>query len=346
MRLRLALLLPLAVAAPHLTDSERANVIAGSIQTLQRFYVSPVVAARMAADLQERLEQGEFQSITTSEDLARRVTEDLQEVSHDQHLRLQFFSDAAPPTPTSLTPSSSELESERQEGLRDNFGFEQARQLPGNVGYLDIHAFHTAALAAPTITAAMTMVANTDALIIDLRNNFGGEPESVALVASYLFNEPVHLDNMSMRWPENHTREYWTAATVPGLRFGAGKPVYLLTSHKTFSGGEAFVYNLQALRRVRVVGETTAGAAHMTVGIRVSEHFALAVPFGRSINPTTGKDWEGSGVVPDISAAAGDAAVVAYRLALEGIVNGTSDSARKAELRGINVAQALGELAR
>lgn len=332
-------------AVAILGATEHVDVVVGSIQSLQQFYVSPEVADRMATDLRKRLSRGEFQSMTTGDALARQLTADLQEISHDRHLRVQFFHNTAPPTRTSLTPSPEELESERRDGLRDNFGFEQARRLPGNVGYLDIRGFHTLAIAAPTVTAAMSVIANTDALIINLRNNLGGEPECVAFAASYLFDESVHLDDLSMRWPGNHTRQYWTAGVVPGLRFGARKPVYLLTSHQTFSGGEAFAYNLQALGRVRIVGETTAGAAHLAIPIRVSEHFTIAVPFGRSVNPTTGKDWEGSGVVPDVAVKASDAAVVAYRLALERIIDSTSDEARKAELRAINVAQVLRELA-
>jgi C-terminal processing protease CtpA/Prc len=143
----------------------------------------------------------------------------------------------------------------------------------------------------------------------------------------------MHLDDLTLRRPQERTRQFWTAPTVPGLRFGAHKPVYILTSHATFSGGEAFVYNLQALRRAQIVGEVTAGAAHLTIPIRVSEHFTIAVPFGRSVNPTTGKDWERTGVVPDVSTSANDAPSAAYRLAMEKIIASTTDEARKAELR-------------
>ena len=337
-------MLRLLCAVAFLGASEPADVVTGSIQSLQQFYVSPEVAERVASDLRERLAKGEFQSVTDGEDLARQLTADLQKISHDQHLRVQFFATGAPPTRTSLTPSTEELESERRDGMRDNFGFARVRRLPGNVGYLDIRAFHTLALAKPAVIAAMRVVAHTEALIIDLRSNFGGEPDCVTFVASYLFDEPVHLDTLVMRWPENHTQQYWTAPVVP--RFGGHKPVYLLTSRQTFSGGEAFAYNLQALHRVRIVGETTAGAAHLTIPIRVGEHFTTAVPFGRSINPTTGGDWEGTGVVPDVAVKAGDAAVAAYRLALDSIIDSTTDTARKTELRGINAEQALRGLAR
>jgi hypothetical protein len=327
---------PLAAADspdPTITDSERATLIAGSIEKLKQFYVFPDTATKLERVIRSRASSREFRSISSGTELARTLTNYLQDTTHDKHLRAEFFPSGAPPTPASLTPTAEEREAQRLSALPENFGFEQARHLPGNVGYLEIRGFYTAAIAAPTATAAMGFLANTDALIIDVRRNFGGEPESVAYVASYLFDESMHLDDLYMRWPESQTRQFWTAPTVPGLRFGAHKPVYILTSHATFSGGEAFVYNLQALRRAQIVGEVTAGAAHLTIPIRVSEHFTIAVPFGRSVNPTTGKDWEGSGVVPDVSTSANEAPNAAYRLALEKIIASSTDEERKADLR-------------
>jgi hypothetical protein len=327
---------PLAAADTHdlsITDSERTTVIEGSIEKLKQFYVFPDTATKLERVIRSRTSSREFRSLTQGAELAQTFTSYLQEAIHDRHLRVEFFPDGAPPTPLSLTPTAEELEAQRQGALPENFGFEQARHLPGNVGYLEIRGFYTAAIAAPTATAAMSFLANTDALIIDVRRNFGGEPESVAYVASYLFDESMHLDDLTLRWPESQTRQFWTAPTVSGLRFGAHKPVYILTSHATFSGGEAFVYNLQALRRAQIVGEVTAGAAHLTIPIRVSEHFTIAVPFGRSVNPTTGKDWEGTGVVPDVSTPANEAPNAAYRLALAKIIASSTDEARKADLR-------------
>jgi peptidase S41-like protein len=316
-----------------ITPGERAALIDGSIEKLKRFYVFPDTATKLERVIRSHTASQEFRSISSGSELARRLTSYLQDASRDKHFRVEFFATGVPPTPASLTPTAEGLEAQRLSAMPENFGFEQARHLPGNVGYLEIRGFYTAAIAAPTATAAMSFLANTDALIIDVRRNFGGEPESVAYVASYLFDESMHLDDLTLRWPASQTRQFWTAPTVPGLRFGAHKPVYILTSHATFSGGEAFVYNLQALRRAQIVGEVTAGAAHLTIRIRVSEHFTIAVPFGRSVNPTTGKDWEGTGVVPDVSTPADEAPNAAYRLALEEIIASSTDEARKAELR-------------
>ena len=188
MRLALLLLqlaaLPLAAAAtpdPPITANEHATLIEGSIEKLKQFYVFPNTATKLERVIRSRTSSRAFRSISGGTDLARTLTNYLQDATHDKHLRAEFFPSGAPPTPVSLTPSAEELEVQRLSALPENFGFEQARHLPGNVGYLEIRGFYTAAIAAPTATAAMSFLANTDALIIDVRRNFGGEPESVAL---------------------------------------------------------------------------------------------------------------------------------------------------------------------
>jgi C-terminal processing protease CtpA/Prc len=159
----------------------------------------------------------------------------------------------------------------------------------------------------------MTLLAGTRALIIDLRENGGGKPEMVVLVASYLFDRRTHLGDLWDSWADS-THHYWTQDTVAGRRFGGDKPVYVLTSAHTFSAAEEFAYDLQALKRVTVVGETTAGGAHPASEGRLGDHFAISVAWGNSINPITGTNWEGVGVVPDVKVSADEALAVAQKL--------------------------------
>ena len=100
---------------------------------------------------------------------------------------------------------------------------------------------------------------------------------------------------------------------MPGLRFGGAKPVYVLTSSRTFSGGEEYTYDLQQLKRATIVGETTGGGAHPMASHRIDDHFLIAVPFARPVNPVTQTNWEGVGVVPDVKVPAGDALETALR---------------------------------
>lgn len=162
----------------------------------------------------------------------------------------------------------------------------------------------------------MSQVADADALVLDLRQNGGGDPDTVALVASYLFDDkPVHIHDLFRR-DTGETEQFWTLAKVAGKRFGAKKPIYVLTSNRTFSAGEALTYDLQSLHRAVIVGETTGGGAHPTYPYPLGDGFAIAVPSGRVINPVTKTDWEGTGVIPDVKVPAPDALTEAHRLAL------------------------------
>jgi C-terminal processing protease CtpA/Prc len=165
----------------------------------------------------------------------------------------------------------------------------------------------------------MNFLANTNALIIDLRKCTGGYPGMIALILSYLFGEePLHLDSIYWR-DDDVTQQYWTLPYVPGKRYG-DKPVYVLISKVTFSGGEGFAYILQTRKRATLLGDKTDGGAHAGASYRIHPHFELFIPIGRTINPVTGTNWEGCGVAPDISTPPEQAFTAAYNMALQSII--------------------------
>ena len=198
---------------------------------------------------------------------------------------------------------------------RLNCGFNKADILEGNVGYLKFDFFADPRICGRTVVAAMSFLANTDAIIFDLRENGGGDPKMVSLVSTYLFAERTHLNDLWTR-KGDITDQYWTLPYVPGKRLD-GKPAFVLTSSNTFSGGEEFTYNLKTLKRATIVGETTGGGAHPVRGHRITEHFSIGVPFARAINPVTHTNWEGTGVEPDVKVPAADALTTAKKLAAE-----------------------------
>jgi len=184
----------------------------------------------------------------------------------------------------------------------------------------------------------MNLIAHTNALIIDLRQCQGGNPGMVALISSYLFaGEPIHLNSLYWR-EEDFTQQYWTLPYVPGQRF-VDKPVYVLTSSGTFSAGEEFAYNLQTRQRATLVGETTGGGAHPGSPYRLHPHFEAFIPVGRAINPITNENWEGCGVAPDVAATQEEALTVAYRLALESIIESIGKPASPPVARLLHEAQ-------
>lgn len=338
---RIAVLLLLALSAftqpapepdAPVTAAERAKVIEGSIAALNRYYVFPDVAKKMEEAVRARVARGEYESITSSRALAEKLQADLREVSKDKHLGVGYRSEPVPDRPFNQAPSAEHVERERAFAEKLNFGFEKVERLQGNIGYVDIRGFLPPAIGGETAAAAMTFVAGTDALIVDLRRNGGGEPAMIAFVTSYLFDQPVHLNDIYQRYDDT-TQQWWTTSYAPGRRFGGTKPVYVLTSGHTFSAGEEFAYNLKNLGRATIIGETTGGGAHPVDMVKVGEHFFIGVPFARAISPITKTNWEGTGVAPDIALPADQAFDRAYVLALEKVIAATADPNRKAGLQ-------------
>ena len=289
----------------------RSRVIDGTIKTLDEFYVFPETAKKMEEALRGRQQHGEYDSVTSGEAFAELLTSQLQEISHDKHLDVNY---SASPLPAGDPGSNPEDHAQfRKQMERMNCGFEKAERLEGNIGYLKFNMFADPQVCGPTAIAAMNFLADTGAIIFDLRSNGGGDPAMVALISSYLFAEPTHLNDMWDR-KAGTTQQFWTASYVPGKRMDT-KPVFVLTSAFTFSGAEEFSYNLKNLKRATIVGEVTGGGAHPVAGHRIDDHFTIGVPFARAINPISKGDWEGTGVEPDVRVPAADALSTALKMA-------------------------------
>jgi C-terminal processing protease CtpA/Prc len=280
---------------------------------LNEFYVFPDVAKQMEAALRTHQQQGDYDSVADGDAFAGKLTDDLQAVSHDKHLRVSFSPAKMPEGPPGPNPNAAA--ENRKQLERVNCGFEKVEILPGNIGYIKFNMFADTEICGPTATAAMNFLGNVDAIIYDLRDNGGGQPDMIALLSTYLFAEPTHLNDLWERKGDK-TRQFWTLPFVPGKRLD-GKPVYILTSSRTFSGAEEFTYNLKNLKRATVVGQTTGGGAHPVSGHRIDDHFMIGVPFARAINPISKTNWEGTGVEPDVKVAANEALATAQKLAAE-----------------------------
>jgi hypothetical protein len=289
----------------------RQEVIESLISTLNQFYVFPEGAAVIERGLRAQLMKGEFANADSAKQFARLLTEHVQALVPDRHLEVRYF-EAPIPVPAAGKEdedSPEEAANLMREGLRLNFGVETVGRLHCNLGYIDLHQFGRPEQVASRIEAAMALVGDTRALVIDLRRNHGGDPETVMLVASYLFDRPTHLNDIY--WREGDRIETrWTAAQVTGRRYGAARPMVVLTSEDTFSAGEDFAYALKHAGRAVLIGEATGGGAHPGSRRRLNAHFMMNVPTGRSINPVTKTNWEGVGVVPDIAVPAKKALVV------------------------------------
>jgi hypothetical protein len=294
------------------------EIVTIALGLLRSHYVFPERAEQAAAAIEARLAAGEYDDLDEIT-LTDRLTAHLYQVCADKHLRVRLDSrPGAEPGLDREEPADHQARL-RQRGRLDNFGIHRVERLDGNVGYLDIRRVPVPAFAGPAIAAAMELVAGTYALIIDLRQNGGGSPDGVVFWCSYLFgHHPEHFNDI-FRADTGETRQFWSLAYLPGPRY-LDRPVYLLTSSQTFSGGEDLCYTLQALGRAMVIGETTGGGAHPTRRYPVSAAIQIAIPFARSVNPVTGTNWEGTGVVPDIAVPAAEARDIAYGKALQHVL--------------------------
>lgn len=300
-----------AVIGYDIDAATRARVIDGAIAKIDEFYVFPEVAKKMAAAVRARAKRGEYDSVTDGNAFAKLLTEHFRDVSHDKHLFVTFSPVRLPEE--SPSPSPDAITHYRMAMQEANCGFEKLEHLSGNVGYLKFNFFADPEICGATAVAAMNFLANADAVIFDLRENSGGDPKMVALISTYLFAKPTHLNDLWER-KSGETQQYWTLPYVPGKRLST-IPAFVLTSHRTFSGGEEFSNDLKVLKRATLVGEVTGGGAHPVAGHRIDDRFTIGVPFARAINPITKTDWEGVGVEPDVKVPAADALSTAQALA-------------------------------
>lgn len=307
----------------------RQQVVEGVARTLKDYYVFADIGQQMSEALHATLAAHSYDDLTTPDALCDKLTNDLQAICKDKHVRVRYNEEARPVTPISddynLTPE--EIEAFTAAGRSVNFGFYKVERLSGNIGYLDLRNFWEAALegAGETAVGAMNLLTHTDALIIDLRQNGGGSPSMVALIISFLLkSDSVHLNSFYDRSGDK-TLQSWTLPYVPGRRT-PDKPVYVLTSKRTFSGAEEFAYNLKNLKRATIIGETTGGGAHPGRDVSVTPHYRVFVPMGRAINPISGTNWEGTGVEPDIAVPQEEALNHAYCLALQTVLEKLENS--------------------
>jgi hypothetical protein len=301
-------------------EATRRRVIQEIIRLTREKYVYPEIGEQLASQLQANLDQGSYDQFSTPGELAARLTMELQSASADGHWFVAHDPQNAvdlldPETENDQQKMARYLETARQ----NNYGFERLERLNGNIGYLDLRSFIPSEYAGETAAAAMNLLANSNALIIDLRRNHGGYPSMVQLITSYLFDEkPRHLNTFFYR-PTGETQQFWTFPHVPGRR-RPEIPVYLLISSATGSAAEEFAYNLKHMGRATLIGETTAGFAHPVTREVAAGEYVVRLPYGRPINPVTGQNWEGTGVEPHIPVPAGQALETAHLKAVEDLL--------------------------
>ncbi|MVZ96140.1 hypothetical protein EUU23_00295 [Sphingorhabdus sp. IMCC26285] len=304
------LITPVSAFATPLTAEDRDAVLRETATLIEARYVDPAKARLIAREMRKAAPN--WRTIFDAEEFARTISQWLRKTASDGHFALDY----SPAEIIENEPSSfGEAEMIKYYGPQVNHGIEKIERLPGNIILLDVRVFPPLPMAADMFTAMMTIAAQGDALIIDLRRN-GGGADTANLMSGYLLPPGSKMSGGYDRPSNSYSTQispYW----VPGRVFGSEKPIYILTSKKTFSAAEAFAYDFQALKRATIVGEVTGGGANPFEYRRVHPHFALSLPEARSINPITGTNWQDVGVQPDVLVAADQALETALQLAQE-----------------------------
>jgi C-terminal processing protease CtpA/Prc len=306
----------------------RREVIDSLTTVLSDGYYDPSIAKKMVSKINTYYKSGRYDTIKTGRQYADKLTQDLYEVSRDKHLSVEYVN--AVQSEEGEANKAKRIKNEMDFRADVNHGFDKIEMLPGNIGLLELRGFLPIDETAAKIDAAMSLLTDADALIIDLRYNRGGHPATVQYFASYLLdskpvlfntlkwrssagNQPVKVTRKAIGPGQEH--QSWTLAAVPGPRYDK-KPVYLLIGEMTASGGESFAYSLQALKRATIVGGTSAGAANPGGTDPLTSNFQVFIARGRPTNPITQASWEGVGVKPDVESSWENTLKVAYLQAL------------------------------
>jgi hypothetical protein len=314
-----------------LNASDRAAILQTLTTKMKANYIEPAVAERTASSILRKDAAGGYASAASAQAFSEALATDLRAFSGDLHFGARFDAHFREPGGGDELPSRAEMDEARDEIARRGYGIEKIERLPGNVGYIELRRFELATFAGPAYTAAMSLMAGTDALILDLRRTGGGFPTSVAYLMSHFFplGDMRHLIDIYDR-PTDSTRQVWTVPTV-AQRYD--KPVYVLTSAGTFSGGEDCAYDFQVQKRGTLVGETTGGGSNPVGRFSVGHGVVVAIPVARTINVVTKTNWEHVGVKPDIAVPAAQALQTAHAAILRNLVSSAKDDTERTKLQ-------------
>ncbi len=275
---------------------QRPTVVIQAIaDSLVNGYIYETTARTLADSLQHRLQAGAYDSLT-GHALAESVTAMLRRNTRDGHLGLRFEGRPAGAAPVRVRRP---METPVGGNAGPAYGFERVEVLPGSIGYIDLRGFSSDPAALRWADSMMATLATVSALIIDVGQNRGGGPEMVRLLSTYLFDRPVHLVS-SIRRGMAAPSERWTLDSVSGPRLPT-IPVYVLTSRRTISAPESFVFGLKAQQRVTIVGEPTGGGGHFGDVVTLPGRFSMFLPRGRTFDPRTNEGWEVTGIKPDVA---------------------------------------------
>ncbi len=304
-------------AAVSLSPTQSREVVLALADVLRERFAFRARGREAAAKIEALEQQGAFREARTAAELLALIEQKITPIVDDGHFRARYFGPEAVAGFSEAPPSAEDIAAFHEEVRLRGGELPELRWLPGNVGYLRIQRFLDAPPSAEQLALAMGMLAHTGALIVDVRGAPGGEPAGVANVIGHFVGARAPTVRVQDSDEDTPDRTYYAEPRTPAY---TDRPVFVLVDGDTGSGAEEFAYDLQAMQRATLVGETTAGAA-TPGGYRPLAHgFVAFIPMQIVANTITGTNWEGVGVAPDVAVPAAEALDHAHRLALEAIL--------------------------
>lgn len=341
-----------APATPALSDAQKEVILQRLLKRIADFYVLQDDVQGITDYIQVRHGAQAYRDLVDAQQLARQLTIDLREASHDVHFGILYDPVTFQAMESMLAPldgpnSRDAMRDwlEDEDGApdigsmagdkRQNFFFSKLEILQGNVGYLKLDRIPALDQARPTVDAALAFLTHTDAVILDVRGNPGGVGGFIPYLMSYFFPEDsTYLYRRDFQ-ALGQVHPFYTYKTLPGQRLDH-VPLYVLIDPSTGSAARNLAYTLQSFDRALLVGEASGDAgyrgAHSAGVFPLADGLLGVIPIGRIVNAKTNTNWREGGVQPDISASSQDALDVAYHQALETLLEGTDDAAITQEL--------------
>lgn len=332
------LLLPITFSFGQSADSIKANqekIWTEISKKIKENYIFPDIAIKTDSIMTEQIKTGAFNSLTNKE-FATSLTTSLRTITNDKHFLVKYLSNYTPEVST-----ANEKEQQKLDNISnsfENFGFENTKRLEGNIGYINFKGFAEPKSSEIALASAMNFVSNTNSLIIDLRENRGGDGGMLLLFCSYFFDTKTKLYDTYYR-SKSRNIENWTQEKVKGEKH-LNKQVFILTSSNSFSAAEAMTYFLQSYGKAKVIGEQTGGAANPVDHFIIDNRYLLLVPNGKITAALTKANWEQIGVTPDEKIKSEKALIKAHILALKEILKNKT----RTELTEIEIAELIKKL--
>ena len=208
----------------------------------------------------------------TTDNFIEIVNTALHKISNDNHLKLHLDIDMF----KSYSDDANEIiKFEYERAKKINFGFTKVNVLDGNIGYIEIINFSrfVGEEVAQKIASAMNILESTNALIIDLRENMGGDGRVGEILETYFYPEEneIYYDSVSK------TEKFRVLPFVSGKRY-LNRPVYILTGLGTFSAAEGFANSMQKNKKAIIVGEKTKGGGNSGSSVPILDGFLCFIP--------------------------------------------------------------------